>query len=276
MTADSEEIFIQLLGPFSARLGGQVVTLTASKQRQVLALLALRAGQVVTTSMLVDELWASRPPPSFAATLQTYVSQVRNRLATALPPGREIKQVLSTRHSGYLLECQTDVEEVQRLMSAGRAAAEAGNPHSASDLLGRALARWPGPALADVRQGPVLEVEAAALAETRLSVMERRIESDIAIHRSADVIGELLSIMAEHPTNENFCGLLMRALYHSGYTARALEAFRRLRASLDRELGVEPSPRLQKLHRSILSGDLAADTGEVPWRTVQPEPPDRS
>jgi DNA-binding SARP family transcriptional activator len=56
MPADSEEIFIQLLGPLTVRLGDQVVTLTAAKQRQMLALLALRAGQVVTTSMLVDEL----------------------------------------------------------------------------------------------------------------------------------------------------------------------------------------------------------------------------
>jgi DNA-binding SARP family transcriptional activator len=117
-----------------------------------------------------------------------------------------------------------------------------------------------------VRLGPVLEIEAAALAETRLSILERRIESDLAIHRNADVIGELMSILAEHPTNENFCGLLMRALYHSGYTARALETFRQLRASLDRELGVEPGPRLQELHRSILSGDLAADTGEAMGR----------
>jgi DNA-binding SARP family transcriptional activator len=58
----------------------------------------------------------------------------------------------------------------------------------------------------------------------------------------------------------------MRALYHSGYTARALEAFRRLRASLDRELGVEPGPRLQELHRSILSGDLTTDTDEATGR----------
>jgi DNA-binding SARP family transcriptional activator len=110
-----------------------------------------------------------------------------------------------------------------------------------------------------VRQGSVLEVEAAALAESRLSLLQRRIEADLAMRRYADVIGELTSLVADHPTNENFCRLLMMALYHSGYTARALEAFRQLRASLNRELGVEPGPPLQELHRSILSGALAAD-----------------
>jgi DNA-binding SARP family transcriptional activator len=268
MRGDSEEMYVQLLGPFSARFGDEVVTPTASKQRQVLALLALHARQVVTTSMFVEELWDGRPPRSFAVTLQTYVFRLRGRLATALPAGRDIRRILSTRHSGYLLECQTDIDEIRRLAAAGRSAAEAGNPRSASDLLGQALALWRGPALADVRQGPVCEIQAAALAETRLSLVERRVESDLALHRYADVIGELTALVAEYPTNENFCGLLMRALYRSGYTSRALEVFRQLRASLNRELGVEPGLPLQELHRSILSGDLKEDTDGRPGRNV--------
>jgi SARP family transcriptional regulator, regulator of embCAB operon len=268
MFGDSKDINVQLLGPFSARVGDAVVTPSATKQRQILAMLALNARQLVTTSTLVEELWDGRPPPSFGATLQTYIFQVRRGLGTALHGKRDVKQVLSTRHSGYLLECRTDIEEARRLAADGRAAAEEGDPRSASDLLVRALALWRGPALADVRQGPVLEVEATALAETRLSLLERRIEADLAMQRYADVIGELTSLVAAHPTNENFCGLLMRALYHSGYTARALEAFRRLRASLSRELGVEPGSALQKLHRSVLSGDLAAATNNLPGRTA--------
>jgi DNA-binding SARP family transcriptional activator len=260
---------VQLLGPLSVRFRGGMVTPTASKQRQVLALLALRARQVVTTATLIEELWSGHPPRSHEATVQTYVFQVRRTLATALPTGRDVRQVLSTTHSGYLLECQTDIDEVRQLASAGRSAAEAGDPRSASDLLGRALGLWRGSALADVRHGPVCEIETAALAQTRLSLIERRIESDLAIHRYADVIGELTPLVAEHPTNERFCGLLMRAAYHSGYTAWALEVFRLLRASLNRELGVEPSPPLQELHRSILSGALAADTGSGPGQPPQ-------
>jgi DNA-binding SARP family transcriptional activator len=259
MSEDSAEIFVQVLGPFSVRFANALVTPSASKQRQVVALLAVRARQVVTTATLVEELWAGRPPRTFATTLQTYVSQVRRELATALPAERDIRQILSTRHSGYLLDCRTDLDEVERLAAAGRSAGEAGDPRSPSDLLGRALALWRGPALADVRQGPVLDIEAAVLAETRLSLLGRRIEADLALRRYADVIGELTSLTAQHPTNENFCGLLMRALYHSGYTARALEAFRQLRSALNRELGVEPGPPVQELHRAILSGQLAAD-----------------
>jgi DNA-binding SARP family transcriptional activator len=259
---DSDKISVHVLGSFSASLRQQIVTPTADKQRQVLALLALRSGQVVTTSTLAEELWGTRPPPSFAVTLQTYIFQLRRRLASALPEGQDSKRFLSTRHSGYLLECQTDVEEFKRLARAGREAAEAGNPRTASELLRHALTLWRGPALADIRLGAVLEVEAAALAQTRLGIIETRIECDLAMSRHNSVIGELISLVAEHPLNENFCGLLMRAYYHSGHTSQALDAFRRLRNALKHELGLEPGPRLQRVHQSILSGELTANASD--------------
>lgn len=258
MRPDYGSIHVQLLGPLCARFCDEAVTPTADKQRQVLALLALHARQVVSTDMLVEELWAGRPPRSFAATLQTYVCQLRRRLAAALPPGRDIGQLLSTRHSGYLLDCRTDIDEIQQLAAAGRSAAEDGNHRCASDLLGRALALWHGHALADVPQGPVCEIEAMALAQTKLSLLERRVESDLAMHRYSDVLGELTWLSASHPTNENFCRLLMISLYHSGYTARALEAFLLIRGTLRRELGVEPGPSLQALQQFILSGGRVA------------------
>jgi SARP family transcriptional regulator, regulator of embCAB operon len=256
MQLDSEKLSVRLLSPFSARLKNQVVTPTAAKQRQILALLALRGGQVVTASTLAEELWTGQRPRTFAVTLQTYIFQLRRRLATALPDGREIKHILSTKHSGYLLECETDVAEFQRLARAGREAAEAGNPRVASELLGHALALSQGRPLADVPHGHVLDVETSALEKTRLAVLERRIECDLAMNRYNDVTGELVSLAAENPLNESFCGLLMRAYYHSGHTAQALDAFRQLRAALNHELGVDPSPRLRQIHQSILSGVL--------------------
>jgi SARP family transcriptional regulator, regulator of embCAB operon len=261
---DFDKISVQVLGSFSASLRQQIVTPTAAKQRQVLALLALRSGQVVTTSTLAEELWGSDLPPSFVVTLQTYIFQLRRRLTAALPEGQDGKLFLSTRHSGYLLECQTDVEEFKRLARTGRDAAEAGDPRTASELLRHALTLWRGPALADVRLGAVLEVEAASLAQTKLGTIETRIECDLAMGRHNAVIGELISLVAEHPLNENFCGLLMRAYYHSGHTSQALDAFRRLRDALNRELGLEPGPRLQRVHQSILSGELTANPGDPP------------
>jgi SARP family transcriptional regulator, regulator of embCAB operon len=264
MQTDPGRMSVQLLGPFTAWMGQRSVTPSAAKQSQILALLALNAGRVVTVATLAEELWGDAPPRSSATTLQTYVLHLRNRLAAAGPGGT--REYLGTRHSGYLLDagcCQTDVEEFGRLARFGRQAAEAGDQRAASDLLGRALALWRGPVLVDVPLGRVLELEAASLEATRLGVLERRIEADLALRRHADLVGELTLLVARNPMNENFCALLMTALYRSGHAGRALESYRRLRAVLRNELGLEPCPRLQQLQQGVLSGDLALDTVEA-------------
>jgi DNA-binding SARP family transcriptional activator len=263
MPVNTECMSVQLLGPFGAYVGQRTVTPTAAKQCQVLALLALNAGRVVTVTTLTEELWGDTPPRSSASTLQTYVLHLRNRLAEAGPGGRQIRERLSTRYSGYLLEaaaCHTDVDEFGRLALLGRQADEAGDPRAASDLLGQALALWRGPALVDIPLGRTLDLEATSLDAARLGVLERRIGADLALRRHADLVGELTLLVAKHPVNENFCALLMTALYRSGHADRALEAFRRLRTRLRSELGLEPSSRMQQLHRAILSGDAAMDT----------------
>ncbi|GAB3516300.1 AfsR/SARP family transcriptional regulator [Phytohabitans suffuscus] len=258
MNEERGKVIFQLLGPLSAHLNHQPVVPSAPKQRQILALLALNAGRVVMTQTLVEEVWGDKPPRSFATTVQTYILQLRAKLATAAGDEKWPRQLLGTRHAGYQIDaqlCQTDVVEFDRLVRAGRRAAEMGDPAATSELLGGALALWRGPALVDVPAGRILAAEVASLEETRLGVLERRIEADLALRRHADLLGELTMLVARNPMNENFSALLMTALYRSGHAGRALEAFRRIRAVLRDELGVEPGPRLQRLHHAILAGD---------------------
>jgi DNA-binding SARP family transcriptional activator len=271
---ESGQLSIGLLGPLSAHLNGKQVAPSAAKQRQVLALLALNAGRVVTVSTLIEELWEDKPPRSYSTTLQTYILQLRNAMAAAAPDDAAARQALGTRHCGYLLEegiCQTDVDEFTALVQAGRAAAEAGDHLKAADQLDRALKLWRGPALVDARTGPILELEVASLEETRLGVLERRIEADLALGRHADMLGELTREAARNPINENLCTFLMIALYRSGHVGRSLEAFHRLRSELQDELGVEPCARLQGLQLAILSGDPALDVSSRPMPQLMAE-----
>nr|AKT74263.1 TxnRg2 [Streptomyces bottropensis] len=255
---------IKVLGPLSAEEHGISVVPSAAKPRQILAVLALQAGKVVTVPTLMEEIWGEAVPRSAATTLQTYILQLRRKIAAALPNNSErgAKDVLVTRHGGYLLDVppgHVDAQEFEQWASAGRTALNAHDDQAASELLSTALDMWRGPALVDVRVGRVLELEVLRIDQDRLAVLERRIGADLRLARHTELMPELTVLTARYPMHENFCALLMLAAYRSGNAWRALQAFQQLRATLVEELGLEPSPRLQRLHQSVLAGDPALD-----------------
>ena len=80
------------------------------------------------------------------------------------------------------------------------------------------------------------------------------------------VIGELEAAVAAHPYQERLWELLIAALYDGGRQADALAAYRRVRARLADDLGLEPGPRLRELERQVLEHDagLRAPAGNLP------------
>jgi tetratricopeptide (TPR) repeat protein len=124
-------------------------------------------------------------------------------------------------------------------------------PQRAAALLKEALGLWHGAALCDCE----LPLETARLEEQRVAAVEQRIEADLASGRSSELVGELESLVREHPLREPFRAQLMLALYRAGRQAEALDSYRATRAALLDELGIEPSPRLQQLEQAILRQD---------------------
>lgn len=254
---------IDVLGPLSARLGGQAITPSAAKPRKVFAMLALHANEVVPIGSLQTELWGDDIPRSASTTLQTYVFHLRNLIGDALrtaPAGidRDPKKILVTRPGGYLLNSEggtVDVLEFERMAEAGHRAREDGDHALASDLFRRALAQWKGGALLDVRVGPMLEIELHRLDEARLNVLDRCIDADLRLGRHHELLGEVTALVTSNPTHEGLCAHLMLALYRSGRRREALDAYRRLYTHLVHEIGMEPSPALHQLQRMVLAAD---------------------
>lgn len=255
---------IDVLGALDVRENGVSVAPTAPKPRQVLALLALHADRIVPVDSLVEELWSLRPPRSARTTLQTYVLQLRELIAAALAkdPAREgeqprtAKDVLVTLPGGYLLACNggtSDVREFDQLAGQGYRAMDAGDFTGACRLLGSALKLWNGTAFADVPKGPQLTMEAARLDESRLCALEQRIEAGLRLGRHRELLAELTVLTSRHPTHENLHAQFMVALHRAGRRGEALGVYQRLRTSLVRDLGIEPSPRLRRLQHSILA-----------------------
>ncbi|MEU6479742.1 AfsR/SARP family transcriptional regulator [Streptomyces sp. NPDC047017] len=262
---------IALLGTLTVREQRHSITPTAPKARQVLALLALHADQVVPVPALIEELWAGTPPRSARTTLQTYVLQLRSLISAALEQGqgsapgrRTAKDVLLTLPGGYLLHSgggTSDVREFDRLFGRGSQAMDAGDFPGAARLLREALSLWSGPAFADVHGGVQLDTEARRLEETRLCALDQRIEADLRIGRHRELLAELTVLADRYRTHENLHGQFMLALHRSGRRGEALDVYQRLHQTLVRELGLEPSAGLRRLQRSILMAGPDASPG---------------
>ncbi|MFF7097386.1 BTAD domain-containing putative transcriptional regulator [Streptomyces rubradiris] len=272
---------MKLLGPFIAQEQHGSIVPSAAKPRQILALLALRAGGIVTAATLMEELWGNQPPRSAPTTLQTYILKLRRLLDQALTPGNDMpgtpsggrpgrnrsvraKEVLVTRYGGYQLDVEPgviDTQEFERLQELGQAAFAAGDFAAASTLLAQALALWRGPALVDVKAGLVLEIEVLRLEEARMTALESRIAADLRLGRHGRVLSELAVLAAQHPLHEGLHAQFMAAQYASGRVWQALQTYQRLCGTLGAELGIEPSARVRRLYESMLAADASLDVG---------------
>ncbi|MFD8492837.1 BTAD domain-containing putative transcriptional regulator [Amycolatopsis sp. NPDC059657] len=251
---------IKLLGPLSALCENTSIVPNASKPRQILALLAINANQVLSVPRLMEEIWGEDPPRSALTTLQTYILQLRRLFTAALGPDSPVgaKDILVTRHGGYLLNLppgSVDTAEYERLAASGQREYALGRDEAASELFRAALELWRGPALVDVRVGPALALELVRLEESRLSVLERRIDADLRLGRHQQLVVELTTLIGRHPLHENLHAQCMTALYRVGRQSQALQVYRDLRARLADELGLEPSALVRDLHQAILSAD---------------------
>lgn len=259
----------RILGPLEVTDGDRPLALGGEKQRALLVLLLLHAGEVVSADRLIDDLWGERSPSGAAKALQAHISRLRKTLDTNGSPvmdgggsGTSPRAVLLTRGHGYLLRVEPgelDLDRFQALVEAGRQALAMGDSQRASDTLGAGLALWRGPALADFAYEAFAQGSIAQLEELRLSAVEDRIEADLALGREKQLVGELTALVRQNPLRERPRMQLMLTLYRCGRQAEALDVFQEYRRGLAEELGLDPSPRLRHLESAILARDPSLD-----------------
>lgn len=245
----------RILGPLEVLDEGRPIPVTGARPRTLLAILLVKANEVVSTDRLIDELWGEAPPDGAANALQATVSRLRRALKPAA--GRDGAGVL-TRSPGYLIAVDSDAIDAscfERRATEARMALAAGDPARAAALLGPALALWHGPALAEFGYAEFAQETIARLDELRLTAMEDRGEADLACGRHAEVLAELRALVSSHPFSERLRAHLMVALYRAGRQPEALEVYREGKLALADELGVEPGPALQQTEVAIRRND---------------------
>ena len=236
----------RILGPLEVVEEGRPLTLGGPRQRALLAILLTRANEVVSSDRLIDELWGAQPPRTATNALQYHVSRLRKTLGPS--------EAIVTREPGYLIRVAPDELDLLRFEQLVEEARQS-PADQAARLLHHALSLWRGPALADLVNEPFAQAEILRLDELRLVALELRIETDLALGRHRELVGELEVLVHEHPLRERPRAQLMLALYRSGRQAEALDLYREGRHVLVDELGIEPGLELQELEKAILSHD---------------------
>ncbi|TXL61539.1 BTAD domain-containing putative transcriptional regulator [Aeromicrobium terrae] len=286
-------MWVGVLGPAVVRDPSdpeRAIPLKAAKHRALLAALALHPGRPVSADVLVEALWGPDAPESAHATLHTYLSVVRRTLEPELAP-RAASRFVTSSDAGYQLQdVQLDSVEFTERVSAVHAALgtlaqdiapTAGDPAAAASRLAEldaALALWRGDPYADVVGEDLVQAERSRLAELRVQALEDRATLLVAAGQSAVAVGELEALVAEHPLRERLWVLLAVALNRVGRQADALAALERLRKTLDRDLGIQPSPAVREAQTAILRQQEgmtapAAATPSAPVDLVVPDWP---
>lgn len=253
---------VAVLGRVRAWVDDDEVVLGPARQRAVFAALAMKGNRAVGRDELVGAVWGESAPPSATGSVHTYISGLRRALALGVLP-KDDTDLLVSDSSGYTVRIADEALDANRFISL-RAEAQRrltnGDRAGAVSALKEALALWHGEAFAGL-SGPFVELERHRLDEMRMAAIEQRIRLVIDLGGHDEVLPELMVLVREHELKETLRELLILALHRAGRQAQALEAYRDTRQILVRELGIEPRPSLQELHRQILAGSAQGSRG---------------
>jgi WD40 repeat protein/DNA-binding SARP family transcriptional activator len=262
------ELEFRILGPIEVVGDGEPIRLGGPRQRAVLAVLVLRANQVVPVERLAEEVYGGEAPATAVGQVRDHVSQLRKLLPVNGSDGSR----LETRPPGYVLHTErVDAVRFERAVEAAGREVTA-DPATAAAMLREALALWRGPPLADFAYDRFAASEIERLDELRLIALGLRIDADLAVGRHAVLVGELEALVAAHPLRDQFLRQLMLALYRSGRQAEALDAYHTARKTLTDELGLEMAPELRELATRILQQDPSLQPAPVEGSRVSAAP----
>ena len=220
-----------LLGPIDVLSAtGEVHVSGSPLRRTLVALLALRAAEMVSADWLLEHAWGSRPPESGLRALRFHVSQLRRELPDPT--------LIETGAGGYRLalpQAAVDALEVQSLVRQARTHAD---PRRAVVELERALSLWRGAPFVDASPCAILDDEAQRFADLHIAILDDYYVAHLETGATSEVIADLSRLVADHPLRESLWSSLITAQYRAGRQADALRSFEELRRLLAETAGL--------------------------------------
>ena len=275
MSDSSVTLRVDALGELQVHRGPDPIDLGPAKQRAVFAALALRIGDTVSTSSLLDVVWGDDQPISARQLVHTYVARLRRLLEPELPP-RERTNVIISSTGGYRLTLDHELADVSRFRDLYRQArrhlAVSDEAH-AFELLSEAMSLWRDPGLTELSE---------LLHDSETLDQLRRLWCDAAMDHvgvglergeAAAVLPVAQRLAGAEPMNELAQARYLAVLEQTGRRAEAIEHFNDIRVLLSAELGVRPGAQLSEAYRRILLGGAVAPVKRHARATAEPARP---
>jgi DNA-binding SARP family transcriptional activator/tetratricopeptide (TPR) repeat protein len=259
---------LRVLGPVEVLADdGRVLSLPRRQERALLGILLLAGDRTLSIERLSELLWEGDPPEQARQAIRTYVARIRGLLAEAGAVAHGV--ALLADSGGYRLKVPPEAVDALIFRTLFERAGRTADLAERDQLWRDALALWRGPALHNAGSDQLRHRLCADLDELRMHAVEESLATGLALGRDRELLPELARLVAENPVRERLVELHMRALYRHGRTAEALDSYRNARTRLAEEIGLDPGPALQELHRAMLRGEPLGD-GREPSRPVRP------
>jgi DNA-binding SARP family transcriptional activator len=247
-----------LLGPVRAWRGPLEVDPGPNQQRAVLALLLVRANQLVTTDDLIELLWERNPPGSATNVIHKYIGAIRRLLEPDLE-ARTSGRWLARQGGAYRLaadKSMSDLIAFRRMVKAARWARTSGRPADALDLLMEALGLRRGVCCEGLElYGRHREYFTAVDQEYAAAVAEAA-DAALACAQPLRMLPLLRRAGSDEPLNETLQARLMLLLAATGQQSLALSHYQVVRKRLSDELGVDPGAEMRTAHEKVLRQEL--------------------
>jgi len=264
-----------LLGPVRAWRGPAELNLGPSQQRALLALLVIRANQLVSIDDIIDLLWGQDPPGSAVNIIHKYIGSIRRLLEPGLE-ARASGHWLTRRSGAYRLAIDGNMSDLIAFRRTAKDAWSAhmeGRPADALDLYLEVLALRQGVCGEDLDLHGRNRDYFTTVDHEYVIAMARAADAALASARASQILPLLRQAASTEPLNESLQARLILVLAATGQQAPALSHYQSIRALLSDELGIDPGAEMRAALRKVLRQELlSAASGHLPGTAATTRP----